>query len=45
LIKEDVREVRGWALAIYLDGGDAPDLAEDGTPLFDDDLLVLVKGW
>jgi isoamylase len=33
------------ALAIYLDGGDAPDLAEDGTPLFDDDLLVLVKGW
>jgi hypothetical protein len=24
---------------------DAPDLAEDGTPLFDDDLLVLVKGW
>src|SRR4029450_8557256 len=33
------------ALAIYLDGGDAPDLAEDGTPLLDDDFLVLVNGW
>jgi isoamylase len=33
------------ALAIYLDGGDDPDLAEDGTPLVDDDFLVLVNGW
>ena len=33
------------ALAIYLDGGDAPDLAEDGMPLLDDDFLVLVNGW
>jgi len=33
------------ALSIYLDGGDAPDLAEDGTPLLDDDFLVLVNGW
>jgi len=33
------------ALAIYLDGDDAPDLAEDGTPLVDDDFLVLVNGW
>jgi isoamylase len=33
------------ALAIYLDGDDAPDLAEDGTPLLDDDFLVLVNGW
>jgi isoamylase len=33
------------ALAIYLEGGDDPDLAEDGTPLVDDDFLVLVNGW
>jgi pullulanase/glycogen debranching enzyme len=30
---------------IDLDGGDDPDLAEDGTPLLDDDFLVLVNGW
>jgi glycogen operon protein len=33
------------ALAIYLDGDDSPDLAEDGTPMVDDDFLVLVNGW
>ncbi len=33
------------AIAIYLDGSDDPDLAEDGTPLLDDDFLVLVNSW
>jgi glycogen operon protein len=33
------------ALAIYLDGSDAPDRARDGTPLIDDDFLVLVNAW
>jgi isoamylase len=33
------------ALALYLDGADDPDPAEDGTPLVDDDFLVLVNGW
>ena len=33
------------ALAIYLDGSDDPDRAEDGTPLLDDDFLVLVNAW
>ncbi len=33
------------AIAIYLDGSDAPDRAEDGTPLLDDDFLVLVNSW
>ncbi len=32
-------------LAIYLDGSDDPDRAEDGTPLLDDDFLVLVNSW
>ena len=32
-------------LAIYLDGSDDPDRAEDGTLLLDDDFLVLVNGW
>ncbi len=33
------------AIAIYLDGSDAPDRAEDGTDMVDDDFLVLVNGW
>jgi len=33
------------AIAIYLDGSDDPDTAEDGTPLLDDDFLVLVNSW
>jgi len=33
------------SVAIYLDGQDDPDLAEDGTPLVDDDFLVLVNAW
>jgi isoamylase len=32
-------------LTIYLDGSDAPDEADDGSPLFDDDFLVLVNNW
>jgi isoamylase len=33
------------AIALFLDGYDAPDRAADGTWLIDDDLLVLVNGW
>ncbi len=33
------------ALALYLDGSDDPDRAADGTPLLDDDFLVLVNAW
>jgi len=33
------------SLAIYLDGSDNPDRATDGSPLIDDDFLVLVNGW
>ena len=33
------------AIGIYLDGSDDPDRAEDGTPLRDDDFLVLVNAW
>ncbi len=33
------------AIALYLDGSDDPDRAEDGTPLLDDDFLVLVNAW
>ena len=32
-------------ISIYLDGDDAPDRADDGTFLVDDDFLVLVNGW
>ncbi len=33
------------AIALYLDGSDAPDRAADGTWLTDDDFLVLVNAW
>jgi isoamylase len=33
------------AIAIYLDGSDDPDRAQDGTLLGDDDFLVLVNSW
>ena len=41
----------GWAdpgaraIAIYLNGSDDPDRADDGTPMLDDDFLVLVNSW
>ena len=33
------------AVALYLDGSDEPDRAADGSPLIDDDFLVLVNAW
>jgi glycogen operon protein len=33
------------ALGVYLDGSDAPDEADDGTPLLDDDFLILVNAY
>ena len=33
------------AIAVYLDGTDAPDDAYDGTPLLDDDFLILVNAF
>jgi isoamylase len=33
------------AIAIYLDGSDDPDRAQNGTLLVDDDFLVLVNSW
>ena len=36
---------QGTRDALYLDGADDPDRAEDGTPMLDDDFLVLVNAW
>ena len=33
------------AIGLYLDGSDDPDRAVDGTPMLDDDFLVLVNAW
>ena len=41
----DWSDMGARAIALYLDGSDAPDRAEDGTPLLDDDFLVLVNAW
>jgi isoamylase len=41
----DWSDASALAIALYLDGSDDPDRAEDGTPLLDDDFLVLVNAW
>ena len=33
------------SVALYLDGADAPDVAPDGSPMIDDDFLLLVNAW
>ena len=33
------------AIAIYLDGSDDPDRAEDGALMLDDDFLVMINAW
>ncbi|HSP36745.1 MAG TPA: glycogen debranching protein GlgX [Frankiaceae bacterium] len=42
---ENWTDPQARSLALYLDGSDAPDRAVDGTPLLDDDFLVLLNGW
>jgi glycogen operon protein len=41
----DWSDASALAIALYLDGSDAPDRAADGTLLLDDDFLVLVNAW
>jgi len=45
MTEADWADPSALSLAIYLDGADDPDLAEDGTPLLDDDFLVLFNAW
>jgi glycogen operon protein len=33
------------AVALHLDGQDDPDLADDGSPMVDDDLVILINAW
>jgi glycogen operon protein len=42
---DDWADPNARSLAIYLDGADAPDHAEDGRLMLDDDFLVLVNAW
>jgi glycogen operon protein len=41
----DWSDPNALAVALYLDGSDAPDRAADGTWLIDDDFLALVNAW
>ena len=36
---------KAHAVAVYLDGTDAPDKAAEGTLMVDDDFVVLVNAW
>jgi len=42
---QDWADPSALAIAIYLDGSDDPDRAEDGTLMVDDDFLVMVNAW
>ena len=41
----DWSDENALAIALYLNGSDDADRAEDGTWLLDDDFLVLVNAW
>jgi glycogen operon protein len=41
----DWADAGALSLAIYLDGSDDPDRAQDGTAMVDDDFLVLFNAW
>ena len=41
----DWSDQRALAIALYLDGSDDPDRADDGSLMVDDDFLVLVNAW
>jgi isoamylase len=45
MTEADWADESALAIAIYLDGSDEPDRAADGSPLIDDDFLVLVNAW
>ena len=41
----DWADASALAVALYLDRSDDPDRGDDGTPMLDDDFLVLVNAW
>jgi glycogen operon protein len=41
----DWSDQRALAIALYLDGSDDPDRADDGSLMVDDDFLMLVNAW
>ncbi len=43
--REDWANPLARSLVVYLDGSDDPDLGDDGTPLVDDDFLLVFNGW
>jgi len=45
MLAADWADASSLAVALYLDGAEAPDRAADGTALLDDDFLVLVSAW
>jgi len=45
MTQADWNDPNARSLAIYLDGSDDPDRAADGTPMLDDDFLVMVNAW
>ncbi len=42
---DEWNDTNARSVAVFLDGADDPDRADDGSPLVDDDFLVLVNAW
>ncbi|MBV8180009.1 MAG: glycogen debranching enzyme, partial [Mycobacterium sp.] len=42
---QDWADPEARAVALWVDGSTDPDVAPDGTPLVDDDFLILVNAW
>ena len=45
MTKANWEDSNALALGVYLDGSTAPDIAADGSPMVDDDFLVLANAW
>jgi len=45
MTSDDWADPSAHSIAVYLDGADDPDLAADGTPLQDNDFLMLINAW
>jgi glycogen operon protein len=45
MTEADWADPNARSIGVYLDGADDPDRADDGSPMLDDDFLVLVNAW
>jgi glycogen operon protein len=42
---EDWADPEARSVALFIDGATDPDVGSDGTPMVDDDFLIIVNAW